>query len=331
MNKLFYAKERSQWREWLNSNFETESEIWFVFSKVGTPEKGVSYNDAVEEALCFGWIDGRAGKLDSDHYVRRFTPRRKGSSYSRLNIERLVKLDGCGMIHPKVRDSVLPLIAAADAGRSEYLIINPLLRRYIESSIIPLYDHFDKGHQRDHVRYVIDEALRLASHYDVDPDIIFAAAAYHDTGLREDRQTHHLVSASIIRADLKLREYFTEEQINTISDAAEDHRASSDHEPRTIYGKIIAEADRQIIPETVIRRTIQFGLKNHPDLDMEGHWQRTVGHLQEKYAEGGYLKLWIPQSPNAARLEHLRGIIRDKAALRGMFEQIYNALKAEKV
>lgn len=111
MKNLFYAQTRSQWREWLKANFESESEVWFVFPSVASGELSISYNDAVEEALCFGWIDGRAGTLDSTHSIRRFTPRRKGSSYSRPNIERLIWLEERGMIHPSVRDSVLPLIS----------------------------------------------------------------------------------------------------------------------------------------------------------------------------------------------------------------------------
>ena len=109
-----------------------------------------------------------------------------------------------------------------------------------------------------------------------------------------------------------------------IAQAAEDHRASSDHEPRSIYGRIVAEADRLIVPETIIRRTIQYGLSHYPELEKEGHWQRTCEHLQEKYAEGGYLKLWIPESANAAQLARLRDIIRDKVQLRTLFEQIFS-------
>ena len=216
-----------------------------------------------------------------------------------------------------------------DARWLEYLCaelscrIRPDLRDYIETEILPRYDAFDKGHQRDHARTVIAQALQLACWYDVDPDLVYTAAAYHDTGLCEDRKTHHTVSARIIREDPRLREWFTPEQIETISEAAEDHRASSDHAPRTIYGKLIAEADRQIVPETVIRRTVQYGLSHYPELDKEGHWQRTLEHLHEKYAEGGYLKLWIPQSPNAARLEELRGWIRDEGRLRQLFETYY--------
>ena len=201
--------------------------------------------------------------------------------------------------------------------------IRPALRSYIESEILPRYDGFDKGHRRDHAETVIGQALTLSRFYDVDPELVFAAAAYHDTGLCEDRKTHHTVSARIIRADARLREWFTPEQIDTIADAAEDHRASSDHAPRTIYGRLIAEADRQIVPETVIRRTIQYGLAHYPELDKEGHWQRTLEHLHEKYAEGGYLRLWIPESPNATRLEALRGIIRNEPLLRAVFERMF--------
>jgi Predicted HD superfamily hydrolase len=199
------------------------------------------------------------------------------------------------------------------------------LKRYIEDNIIPRYDSFDKGHRRDHVETVIAQALELSRHYDVDEDMVYTAAAYHDTGICEGRATHHTVSARIIREDKNLRKWFSEDQIETIADAAEDHRASSDHEPRTIYGRLIAEADREIIPDVVIRRTIQFGLDHYPEIDKEGHWQRTLEHLHEKYAEGGYLKLWIPESPNAARLEDLRAIIRDEPRLRSVFEKVFDA------
>ena len=201
--------------------------------------------------------------------------------------------------------------------------VNPALRAYVDAEILPRYDAFDKGHRRDHALTVIRQALDLAAYYDVDPDMVYTAAAYHDTGLCEDRASHHLVSGRIIREDARLREWFSEAQVETIAQAAEDHRASSDHAPRTIYGRLIAEADRQIVPETVIRRTIQFGLSHYPEMDKEGHWARTVEHLDEKYADGGYLKLWIPESPNATRLEALRAIIRDKGLLRQVFERVY--------
>ena len=199
------------------------------------------------------------------------------------------------------------------------------LQEYIENRIIPMYDGFDAGHGRDHARSVIDEALRLAGFYDVNPDMVYAAAAYHDTGLSVDRKTHHMESGRIIREDRELRRWFSEPQIEVIAQAAEDHRASSDHEPRTIYGKIVAEADRQIIPESIILRTVQYGFKHYPELDKEGHWRRTCEHMAEKYDVGGYLKLWIPESRNAEGLSRLREIIHDRDRLRASFERAYRS------
>ena len=201
--------------------------------------------------------------------------------------------------------------------------IDPDLVYYIEQDILPRYDHFDAAHQRNHAEEVIERSLALAEHYDVDNDMVYAIAAYHDTGLCEGRDTHHLVSGRIIREDKRLREWFDENKIETMAQAAEDHRASSGHEPRSIYGKIVAEADRLISPEKVIRRTIQFGLDHSPELDKEGQYQRFKAHLLEKYSDTGYLRLWIPESDNAVRLEELRKIIRDEAAMKEAFEQAY--------
>ena len=198
------------------------------------------------------------------------------------------------------------------------------LQQYIEREIIPRYDHFDKAHQRDHVLMVIQQSLDIASHLDVDIDMVYAIAAYHDTGLCEGREHHHEVSARIIKADQMLRRWFTEEQILIMADAAEDHRASAKHAPRTIYGRIVAEADRFIDPETIVRRTIQYGLDHHPELSREEQYQRMLTHLHEKYGRNGYLKLWFPDSPNAARLEQLRDLIDDEPAVRQLFEAFFS-------
>ena len=201
--------------------------------------------------------------------------------------------------------------------------MNPELKAYVEAEIIPRYRDFDKAHREDHVRSVIAQALDLARHYDADPDMVYAAAAYHDTGLAVDRATHHLESGRIIRADKRLLQWFTPLQVEVIAEAAEDHRASSKTAPRSIYGRLIAEADRFIDPTTIIRRTIQFGMDHYPELDTEGHWERTLEHLREKYGDGGYLQLWIPESPNAGRLEELRKLIRDPESLRSVFDKLF--------
>lgn len=202
--------------------------------------------------------------------------------------------------------------------------LNDTLVRFVEAEIIPRYAAFDKAHREDHARQVIARALDLAAHYPVNVNIVYAAAACHDLGLAVDRKTHHLESGRIIRGMAELRRWFSEAEIETVAQAAEDHRASSDHAPRSVYGRIVAEADRLIDPVSIIRRTVQFGLSHYPELPREGHWERTLEHMNEKYGDQGYLKLWIPESPNAVQLEALRAIIRDETALRAHFERIFD-------
>ena len=206
-------------------------------------------------------------------------------------------------------------------------MVNPTIIAYIKQEILPRYDHFDAAHQRNHANEVIERSLDLAKHYNVDENMVYAIAAYHDTGLCEGRDTHHLVSGRIIREDSKLREWFDEGQIETMAQAAEDHRASNGHEPRSIYGKIVAEADRLITPEKVIRRTIQFTQNHFPEYDKEQQYQRFREHLLEKYSDTGYLRLWIPESDNATRLEELRIIIRDEEKMRKAFDQTFEKIK----
>ena len=204
-------------------------------------------------------------------------------------------------------------------------MIRPSLRQYIQTEIIPQYAGFDKAHRQDHALCVVERALSMGKAYDIDEEILYTAAACHDLGLSVDRKTHHLESGRIIRSDRRLAEWFSPEQVETIAQAAEDHRASATTPPRSIYGALVAEADRMIEPVTIIRRTVQYGLSHYPELGREGHWQRTLEHLHEKYAEGGYLHLLIPGSPNEAPLAELRSIIRDTDRLRAIFEDIFAA------
>lgn len=204
-------------------------------------------------------------------------------------------------------------------------MIDPALQQYIEEQIVPRYLLFDKAHNIDHVRQVMNDSLQLATHYpQVNLNMVLVIAAYHDLGLCEGRELHHIVSARICRADTTLLRWFDPSQIETMCDAIEDHRASSDHAPRTLYGMLVAEADRVISPSTTLLRTVQYGLAHHPQLDREGQYARFKAHLERKYAQGGYLKLWIPHSPNAARLEELRALIADEERLRPYFDTLYN-------
>lgn len=198
------------------------------------------------------------------------------------------------------------------------------LQQYIEQSILPQYEAFDGGHRRDHADSVIRESIKLAREYQVDERMAYTIAAYHDLGLRIDREKHHIHSGEILMADETLRQWFTQEQLLTMRDAIEDHRASSKNPPRTIYGAIVAEADRQMVPETVIHRTMAYSAKLFPNGDFETLYQRSKEHLLEKYAEGGYMRLWLNSERNMQGLQALRDIIRDEQLLRALCKQWYD-------
>ena len=202
-----------------------------------------------------------------------------------------------------------------------------VIREFVEREIVPRYDNFDAGHGRDHVLTVISQALNLAEHYpEVDCCMLMIAAAYHDLGLAYGREEHHIHSGRIVREDERLRQWFNDDEINTIADAAEDHRASSGHEPRSIYGRIVAEADRIIDGETIVRRALQYGMTHEPDRDRESQYRRLMEHMREKYDYGGYIKLWIPESENARRLEAFRQTLADETAFRRLYDTIYDTL-----
>lgn len=216
------------------------------------------------------------------------------------------------------------------------------MERYIYETIVPRYAAHDSAHREDHALTVISQAMEILDrmrpwlerhpeaaeewNVAVDRNILMMAAACHDIGLINGRDRHHLDSGRMIRENPDLRQWFSEEQVETIAEAAEDHRASGKTPPRSIYGKIVAEADRVIDAETIIRRTVQFGLNNYPDLDRKGHIERAVAHLREKYGRGGYLKLWIPWSDNAVRLAALQDIIAGDDAVYDIVTSIFDRL-----
>lgn len=203
------------------------------------------------------------------------------------------------------------------------------LKDYIETEIIPLYKGFDAAHQQDHVRSVITESIRLASYYHVNINMMYTIAAFHDTGLKEGRKIHHLISGKIIREDKRLRDFFIPKEIELMAQAAEDHRASIDHEPRSIYGKIVAEADRCIDANTIVRRTIQYSLSHYPEFNKQEHYLRFLEHMKEKYAEGGYLKIWFEESVNAQRLKSFQQLLKNEQLTQELFEKTWNELQLD--
>ena len=207
--------------------------------------------------------------------------------------------------------------------------VNLDLMAFIETCILPRYSEFDKAHNLTHVSHVIKNSIKLARKTGADVNMSYAIAAYHDLGLEGPRAIHHITSGKILVADARLKKWFSADQIKIMKEAVEDHRASASHAPRSIYGKIVAEADRELEPETVFRRTIEYGLDHYPDKDKEGQWQRFMEHLDNKYSVHGYIKLWIPGSENEKRLKEIRELMVQQNKLREMFERIYDLVSQQ--
>ena len=197
------------------------------------------------------------------------------------------------------------------------------LMEFVETNILPRYATFDKAHGLAHVTQVIRRALVLGRVTGADMNMVYAIAAYHDIGMSGPRAVHHITGGRILAQDARLKRWFTPEQIKIMKEAVEDHRASASHSPRTIYGKIVAEADRDMTPDVVFRRAVQFGLANYPELDCEHQWLRFKKHMDSKYSVHGYIRLWISGSENERNLREVRAIIANPQRLREEFERIY--------
>ena len=201
--------------------------------------------------------------------------------------------------------------------------VNLDIMSFVEQQILPRYNAFGRSHGLGHVQRVIKSSLQLASMIGADLNMSYVIAAYHDLGMEGPRAIHHITSGKILFADMRLRKWFSAEQIKIMKEAVEDHRASASREPRSIYGKIVAEADRDLEPEVVFTRAILFGIEHNPELNKEGQWARFNHHMEEKYSTNGYMRLWIPGSPNEKKRREVRETIANKKQLREVFDKIY--------
>ncbi len=197
------------------------------------------------------------------------------------------------------------------------------LMEFVEVNILPRYNAFDKAHNLSHANRVIRQSIDLARTMGADINMAYVIAAYHDLGLEGPRAVHHITSGKILLADKRLSKWFSSAQLQVMKEAVEDHRASASHAPRSLYGRIVAEADRDIDPETVIRRTVEFGLGHYPEKSKEEHWERFMEHMHNKYSSHGYIKLWLPGSDNEKKLKQLRDLIESPQAMRPIFDRIF--------
>ena len=195
------------------------------------------------------------------------------------------------------------------------------LIHYVEEEIMPRYVKADEGHRQNHINYVIDRSLSFASKYNekhsdkLDMNAVYAVAAYHDLGLTlGDRSVHEILSAELMWGDVNLGRYFTRKQVMEMSQAVEDHRSSLKREPRSMYGKVVSQADRDTDAEHFVKRTWLY-LKDMPEYrnDFELMKSNISNHIIEKYGENGTAlnKIWFEDEQFSKFLTEVREYARD--------------------
>lgn len=205
--------------------------------------------------------------------------------------------------------------------------LNEELVEYIKNEIFPLYDRNEFAHGINHIKTVIRRSLELADGYDVDFNIVYTVAAYHDLGHFIDRKRHEIISAEMFMKDENIKRWFADEQRMVIKEAIEDHRASCNHVPRTIYGKIVSTADRTIVDmDNTIKRSYTYGKKNYIGLSEEEQFDKVYEHLVEKYGENGYAKVYLEDKEFDEAVSKLRQALENREEFIERVKRVVNEL-----
>lgn len=200
--------------------------------------------------------------------------------------------------------------------------VNQKLKDYIETNIFPQYSLNDSGHQIGHIEYVIRRSLDFAATVpNINFDMVYAVAAYHDIGHHIDAKHHERVSSQIFKTDNRIKEFFAPQELLTIAEAIEDHRSSSDHPPRSVYGKIVTAADKIISIEAILRRTYAYRLCNFHATSLDNIIEESRQHLINKYGRTGYAlnENYFPDPEFKRAVDELQRIIYDQAAFRRQY------------
>jgi len=194
------------------------------------------------------------------------------------------------------------------------MTINKKLKEYIEENVFPEYSKNEEAHDINHINYVINRSFELVkeNNLDVNLDMVYVIASYHDIGHHIDSKNHEIVSADIMAKDKNLNKFFNKEELKIIKEAIEDHRASSSHEPRSIYGKIVSSADRNNTIEDCLERTYFYGKKLNPKLTDEELYERAYVVLVNKFGENGYAKFYFKDKKYEDFLVEIRKLLQDK-------------------
>ena len=210
--------------------------------------------------------------------------------------------------------------------------INENLKKYIEEDVFPEYSKNEPAHNIEHIKYVINRSFKFADTVpNINYDMVYTIAAYHDIGHHIDPKKHEIISGEIMSKDENLKKFFSVEELKIIKEAIEDHRASSNHEPRSIYGKIVSTADRNNTVEACLRRSYSYNKKLHPEYNDEQIFEDCHFHLNDKFGENGYAKFFFKDEEYEKFLTDIRKLLSDKNKFIETQKNYINELKAKGV
>lgn len=210
-------------------------------------------------------------------------------------------------------------------------MIREELKKYIEENIFTSYDKNEDGHKLDHIMYVIDRSFMFASRVpDVNLEMVYVIAAYHDIGHYIDAENHEKVSGEMLLKDKNLRRFFTDEEIKIMSEAVCDHRASSKSEPRSIYGKIVSSADRNVLVEIPLKRTYSYRKEQSPNSTLDEIIEESRQHLLDKFGKKGYAttKMYFEDEDYKKFLEDITVLASNEEEFKRRFLEV-NGLEEE--
>lgn len=205
------------------------------------------------------------------------------------------------------------------------------LKQYINNFIKPKYKNFDKAHALAHFKFVTENCVTygrelIKKGIDVDLEIAYVVGAMHDIGIMLGREGHAKSSGKIVREDKNLKRFYNEETIELIAQAVEDHSSHLEYEPRSVYGKIVADADRNNTMYLVFSRPMKYGLKHETYNDKFGHINRVYEFVQDKFGRNGYVKYWLDIPQTTQEQERIWVLLDNeekcKAYIEGLFDEI---------
>ena len=204
-------------------------------------------------------------------------------------------------------------------------MINEELINYIKENIFPSYEKNDLGHNIKHIKYVIERSLKFAKTIeDINYDMVYTIAAYHDIAHYIDAKNHEKISAIMLMADDNLKRFFTDEQIKIMAEAIYDHRGSLKGTPRSIYGKIVSSADRNTSIEEPLQRTYWYRLEHSPESTIEEIIEESRQHLIKKFGNKGYATdhMYFDDPDYKTFLEELPKLTNNRELFRKKFIEV---------